>query len=215
MDHSFSGSQRYTQRRSQLNGGKGGRIWMNKESNLLSSISRRKNISTYDVSSSSADDKSHKLNDVSSSSADDDDPPILSFQAIAALKEFLAKQNPSVIVPDVKAEGDLKVALVSENWRLSQFWYDLEMAKALADKVVTLCEGFDSRVTFIDCPTPCTYLKKINPSVSVQLLEYDKYFEQYGSDYTFMTTINQRRREDVKEDQRDKLIYGYDIYIYI
>ncbi|KAJ6303974.1 hypothetical protein OIU77_017783 [Salix suchowensis] len=34
-------------------------------------------------------------------------------------------------------------------------------------------------------PTLYAYIKKIYPSVNVQLLEYDKRFEQYGSDFTF------------------------------
>ncbi|KAJ7971383.1 Protein-lysine N-methyltransferase [Quillaja saponaria] len=125
-------------------------------------------------------DKSDKLDDNSSPCVDDDDAPVLSSHALAALKEFLAEQNP-----DAETEGDSEVVLVSEDWRLSQFWYEPETAKTLAEEVLTLSEGFNSRIACIACPTLFAYLKRINPNVSVQLLEYDKRFEQYGSDYTF------------------------------
>ncbi|KAF7818904.1 protein-lysine N-methyltransferase N6AMT2 [Senna tora] len=128
----------------------------------------------------------NKLTDSFSPSVDDDDPPVLSSHALAALKEFLAEQNHSVADPHVETGGVSDVALVSEDWRLSQFWYSAETAKTLAEEVLALCEGIvDSRVACIACPTLFAYLKKMDPKVSLQLLEYDKRFEQYGSDYTF------------------------------
>ncbi|KAI4348831.1 hypothetical protein L6164_009504 [Bauhinia variegata] len=116
---------------------------------------------------------------------DDDDVPFLSSQALTALKEFLAEQNQSITDPDVATGGDTEVALVSEDWRLSQFWYSEETANTLAEEVLSLCKGEDSRVACISCPTLYAYLKKTDRNVSLQLLEYDKRFEQYGSDYTF------------------------------
>lgn len=102
----------------------------------------------------------NKLGETSSSLVDDDDPPVLSSQALAALKEFLAEQSHSVADSDVETGGDSEVALVSEDWRLSQFWYSAETAKTLAEEILTLCEGnVDSRVACIACPTLYAYLK--------------------------------------------------------
>ncbi|KAH7554225.1 hypothetical protein JRO89_XS12G0137600 [Xanthoceras sorbifolium] len=116
---------------------------------------------------------------------EDDDRPMLSSQALAALQEFLAEQNQAVDADRRETESEA-VALVAEDWRLSQFWYDALTAETVAKEVVSLC-GADSdcRVACIACPTLYAYLKKIGPDVSAKLLEYDKRFEQYGSDFTF------------------------------
>lgn len=111
-------------------------------------------------------------------SENDDGPPMLSSQALEALKEFLV---------DGTLEKDAsEVPLLTEDWRLSQFWYDRETAETVSKEVIALCRNCpDSRVACIACPTLYAYLKNIGPNISVQLLEYDKRFEQYGSDFTF------------------------------
>ncbi|XP_061360737.1 uncharacterized protein LOC133304695 [Gastrolobium bilobum] len=120
------------------------------------------------------------------SESEKDDAPVLSSHALAALKEFLAEQKGhSVADSHAGNAADTDVALVSEDWRLSQFWYSAETAKTVAEEVLTLCNGVNSRVACIACPTLYAYLKKMDPNVSVQILEYDNRFEQYGSDYTF------------------------------
>ncbi|KAK7278785.1 hypothetical protein RJT34_23821 [Clitoria ternatea] len=113
-----------------------------------------------------------------SESSEDDDVPVLSSHALAALQEFLTEQQ---------SQSDAEeVSLVSEDWRLSQFWYTPQTATTIAKEVLTLCHASPhSRVACIACPTLYAYLKKMDPNVSVQLLEYDKRFEQYGSEYTF------------------------------
>ncbi|XP_009767197.1 uncharacterized protein LOC107778505 [Nicotiana tabacum] len=120
----------------------------------------------------------------------DDDTPALSSHALEALKEFLAEQNgalaeaSSAAAVEQQAEDD--VALVTEDWRLSQFWYDRETAETVAAEVLALCRSIDSpAVACIACPTLYAYLKKIDPNVPAQLLEYDKRFEQHGSEFTF------------------------------
>ncbi|XP_057744136.1 uncharacterized protein LOC130962066 [Arachis stenosperma] len=128
----------------------------------------------------------HSLKEVD----DDDDAPVLSSHALAALKEFLSEQQSH---HSASAEGETataveesKVSLVSEDWRLSQFWYSAETAKTVAEEVLKLCNGsVNSPVACIACPTLYAYLKNMDPNVPAQLLEYDKRFEQYGSDYTF------------------------------
>ncbi|KAK7392748.1 hypothetical protein VNO78_21195 [Psophocarpus tetragonolobus] len=114
-----------------------------------------------------------------SSAPSDDDEPVLSSHTLAALKEFLAEQQRESDVVDSE------VSLVSEDWRLSQFWYSAETAKTVAEEVLTLCSGVHARVACIACPTLYAYLKKMDPNVSAQLLEYDKRFEQYGDEFTF------------------------------
>ncbi|XP_042510381.1 EEF1A lysine methyltransferase 1 [Macadamia integrifolia] len=114
---------------------------------------------------------------------DDDDPPMLSSQALEALKEFMNEQQ-SIVDESVEIESS-EVALVAEDWRLSQFWYDRETAAAVAEEVRNLSLITASPVACIACPTLYAYLKKYYPDISVQLLEYDKRFEQYGRDFTY------------------------------
>uniref|UniRef100_A0A6M2E982 Protein-lysine N-methyltransferase n=1 Tax=Populus davidiana TaxID=266767 RepID=A0A6M2E982_9ROSI len=122
---------------------------------------------------------------------DDDDPPTLSSHALAALKEFLQQQQPQPITDQTSqtdgggSETGEKVALVAEDWRLSQFWYEPLTAETVANEVLALLTNPSSLAVCIACPTLYAYIKKIDPSVNVQLLEYDKRFEQYGSDFTF------------------------------
>jgi hypothetical protein len=111
-------------------------------------------------------DHPNPQNDVVAS--DDDEPPMLSSETLSALKEFLAQQNRSLVVepdPDNVENGEEQeeeVALVSEDWRLSQFWYDRETAETVAREVLTLCQLSDSRVACIACPTLYAYLKVFN-----------------------------------------------------
>lgn len=95
---------------------------------------------------------------------EDDDPPMLSLQALSALKEFLAEQNGETADDDDEASTESKdsaeVALVSEDWRLSQFWYDRETAETVAKEVIALCHSFETpSVACIACPTLYAYLK--------------------------------------------------------
>ncbi|KAL4338762.1 hypothetical protein AHAS_Ahas12G0242600 [Arachis hypogaea] len=89
----------------------------------------------------------HSLKEVD----DDDDAPVLSSHALAALKEFLSEQQSH---HSAAAEGETataveesKVSLVSEDWRLSQFWYSAETAK-------TIAEEYGSDYTFYDYNHP-------------------------------------------------------------
>ncbi|KAD5803207.1 hypothetical protein R6Q59_024556 [Mikania micrantha] len=121
--------------------------------------------------------------------ADEDDTPMLSAHALDALREFLSEQNRSLVSDnDGATDSEVKeVALVSEDWRLSQFWYDRETAEAVASEVHALYTSMDAppSVACLACPTLYVYLKKMHHDMPVQLLEYDKRFEQYGSEFTF------------------------------
>ncbi|KAK3149337.1 hypothetical protein QOZ80_3AG0216040 [Eleusine coracana subsp. coracana] len=118
---------------------------------------------------------------------EEDDVPQLSAAALEALKEFLAEQQGAE--PDA-GEGESRVELVAEDWRLSQFWYDDRTARTLVEEVIRLASpsagtGAAGAVACIACPTLYAYLKKTDPGVPAQLLEYDARFEQYGGDFTF------------------------------
>ena len=84
----------------------------------------------------------------------DDDTPRLSSEAMAALRQFLSEQTQTHVDAD-------SVSLVSEDWRLSQFWYDPQTAETVSKEVLTLCDSSDSlvRVACVACPTLYAYLK--------------------------------------------------------
>jgi EEF1A lysine methyltransferase 1 len=118
---------------------------------------------------------------------EEDDQPQLSAAALEALKEFLTEQQGPE--PDA-GEGEGGVELVAEDWRLSQFWYDDRTARTLVEEVIRLASpsaglGAAGAVACIACPTLYAYLKKSDPGVPTQLLEYDERFGQYGGDFTF------------------------------
>ncbi|XP_019196072.1 PREDICTED: protein-lysine N-methyltransferase N6AMT2 [Ipomoea nil] len=117
---------------------------------------------------------------------DDDDIPQLSSHALEALREFIAEQNRTVVEASSGEQPEEEVALVAEDWRLSQFWYDRETAETVAREVLALCETLESpSVACIACPTLYAYLKKVDPNVKAQLLEYDQRFSSYGTEFTF------------------------------
>ncbi|THU62542.1 hypothetical protein C4D60_Mb01t06230 [Musa balbisiana] len=120
---------------------------------------------------------------------EDDDPPFLSSQALEALREFLSEQSSLGGAGGGRGDGgdddQDEVRLVAEDWRLSQFWYDRETAETVAEEIRTLYRSTCSPIACIACPTLYAYLKKLDPSVPVKLLEYDKRFEQYGDDFIY------------------------------
>lgn len=99
------------------------------------------------------------INDTVSVNGDeDDDVPMLSSHTLEALKEFLAEQNQAA--EEAVDEDGEEVALVTEDWRLSQFWYDRQTAETVAAEVAALAETLPSpRVSCIACPTLYAYLK--------------------------------------------------------
>ncbi|WOL03108.1 protein-lysine N-methyltransferase N6AMT2 [Canna indica] len=141
------------------------------------------------------------------SGEEDDDPPLLSSYALQALREFLSEQSSLSQADGVGGRDDSEeVRLVSEDWRLSQFWYDRETAEALVEEIRVLHRMTSSPVVCIACPTLYAYLKKLDPSIPAMLLEYDKRFEQYGCDFTFYD-YNQ------PEDLPSSLKHAYQIVV--
>lgn len=117
---------------------------------------------------------------------EDDDMPQLSAHTLLALQEYLREQAGQD--EDGEGDGDEKgeVSLLSEDWRMSQFWYDEDTAATVASEVHHLASSnAEFRVACIACPTLFVELKKSYPNVSAHLFEYDQRFEKYGSNFTF------------------------------
>ncbi|CAI9779823.1 unnamed protein product [Fraxinus pennsylvanica] len=69
-------------------------------------------------------------------------------------------------------EEEEEVALVAEDWRLTQFWHDFDTTETIAREVIILRKYVDSpSVACIAFPTLYAHLKKIGPEVLAQLLE--------------------------------------------
>ncbi|KAG0553352.1 hypothetical protein M758_12G004800 [Ceratodon purpureus] len=120
---------------------------------------------------------------------EDDDVPQLSAHALAALHEFMREHSAQPAEDAVNAaehhEGD-DVTLLSEDWRMSQFWYDEATSACVAAEVNYLVASRPQcRVACIACPTLFVELKKRYPGVSAQLFEYDQRFKKYGNKFTF------------------------------
>lgn len=105
---------------------------------------------------------------------DDDDQPTLSAQALEALREFLGEQSRAPAADDEAAAAgngvtsSLEVALLAEDWWLSQFWYDPDTAETVAREVLSLCGSVESpSVACISCPTLYAYLKVYFDSTSM------------------------------------------------
>ncbi|XP_078442574.1 nucleic acid binding / methyltransferase isoform X2 [Wolffia australiana] len=136
-------------------------------------------------------------------SDDDDAPPSLSARALQALREFLnERQEKEGSLDDALDDAmDDAVELVSEDWRLSQFWYEPETARTVAEEVLAIraVAGSSCNVACVSCPTIYAYLKflhllfhffclkqqKMDPDLPAHVLEFDERFEQYGSDFIF------------------------------
>lgn len=110
------------------------------------------------------------LSDHQNDAEDDDDAPTLSLQALEALKEFLTEQSQNSNDTAAESHGTETApastpALISEDWRMSQFWYDHHTAQTVAQEVLTLCKSdshsVSTRVACVACPSLYAYLKVI------------------------------------------------------
>ena len=103
---------------------------------------------------------------------DDNDIPQLSADTFSALQEFYKEQEQKEITVNelnnpLDDEDNVKsTKTLSEDWQLSQFWYDEETAFDLAKEVVRLAEviGGSASIACISCPTLYSAIKKHFPS---------------------------------------------------
>ncbi|XP_028847630.1 EEF1A lysine methyltransferase 1 [Denticeps clupeoides] len=117
----------------------------------------------------------------------DDDVPGLSAEATAALREFYAEQRGRQ-EPAGGPERLYSVGAVQEDWRMSQFWYDDETAKRLAEEIIQQA-GKGGRIACLSSPSVYQRVKRLDldgsGDVSVVLLEYDRRFSAYGDEFIY------------------------------
>ncbi|CAM9520305.1 unnamed protein product [Hapterophycus canaliculatus] len=124
----------------------------------------------------------------SSSSSSDGGPPeitldALSADTLAALNLHLAGRDAAE-VEQVDTEG-AKGALVTEDFGLSQFWYDNDTQKAMAREVLREARG--GRAAIISAPSVMNGIKLLKSDgwscgegggATVYIFEYDRRFDQ-------------------------------------
>ena len=112
---------------------------------------------------------------------DDDDIPQLSAETFSALQDFYKEQEQKEQIvneltcsldsgDNTSGDNTSGIPTVSEDWQLSQFWYDDETALTLAKEVVRLADilGEDASVACISCPTLYTAIRKHFPSAKLK-----------------------------------------------
>ena len=98
----------------------------------------------------------------------DDDVPQLSAETFSALQEFYKEQeNKEQIINELSSSSNIgsDTLNISEDWQLSQFWYDEETALSLAKEIVRLSStlGKEVSVACVSCPTLYLAIRKNFP----------------------------------------------------
>lgn len=132
----------------------------------------------------------------------DDDMPQLPSDTLALLQEFQSeKDTRAKQFEDLKAaaesdfsatkDGKLSMDLFGEDWQASQFWYTDATARTLAE---ALLEGArkESCIAVVSAPSVYIALRNLlgergeeQERPTVKLLEYDRRFEVFGSDFVY------------------------------
>ena len=106
---------------------------------------------------------------------------------MAALQQHLAAADlaaePQADTDDNPVGDAAGSAYVSEDFGMSQFWYDDETAERMARQMLR----FEGRLGFISCPTAFRALKRLAPErADVFCFEYDRRFGQlWGDQFVF------------------------------
>lgn len=94
----------------------------------------------------------------------DDDSPQLSAHALKALEEFLAERNSSNASKEI-----------SEDWELSQFWYDEATKSALAKECLEVA-GKSAKIACIAAPSVFSNTVQIS-KICKKFRKKSKYFK--------------------------------------
>ncbi|GAU93705.1 hypothetical protein RvY_05601 [Ramazzottius varieornatus] len=110
----------------------------------------------------------------------EEEPLQLSEEAFRALREFHAEQE--------KTPDDAEGLPISENWQLSQFWYDESTSKFLAEEVRKSSQNGDW-IACLSCPSLYKSLVEVigrhteeDKNLTVFLFEYDERFLSLAGD---------------------------------
>ncbi|XP_072832072.1 EEF1A lysine methyltransferase 1 [Vicugna pacos] len=117
------------------------------------------------------------------SDSEDDGVPQLSSHALAALQEFYAEQRQHA---DPAGAEKYNIGVIEENWQLSQFWYDQETARRLAEEA-RAAAGEGGRIACVSAPSVYQKLRELQGEAasSVCIFEYDRRFAVYGEEFIF------------------------------
>ncbi|KAM3862126.1 EEF1A lysine methyltransferase 1 [Diretmus argenteus] len=117
----------------------------------------------------------------------DDDVPTLSAATLAALQEFYDETRDNTAF-DTTPSDKFVVGALTEDWRMSQFWYSDDTATRLAEEVIREA-GEGGRIACLSAPSVYQKLKQGvvegSGSVSAVVLEYDRRFATYGQEFVF------------------------------
>ena len=93
---------------------------------------------------------------------DDDDAPQLSAETFAALKEFYQEEDQREAMKN-SAAPDEDIEAFSEDWNLSQFWYDRDTSEILAKECVRVA-GAQGKIACISAPSAYIAIRKLFPA---------------------------------------------------
>ncbi len=135
------------------------------------------------------------------SEEDGEEELTLSAATFAALNEFYQEQDArdrerkvlhaATTAPTAAEEegftAGLSIDFFSEDWQLSQFWYDKATAEALAEECLRAA-GEGGRVACVSCPTLFLALRRLSPKMGerLRLFEFDRRFaSSLGGQFVF------------------------------
>ncbi len=125
---------------------------------------------------------------------EDADSLTLSASTFAALNEFYQEQEERdrqreeiLLAKDEDTSAAATIDYFSEDWQLSQFWYDDATAEVLARECLRAAGGEGGRVACVSCPTLFLALRKLCPQLGerARLFEFDKRFAKLGGQFVF------------------------------
>ena len=113
-----------------------------------------------------------------------DDELKLSEHSLMALQEFLAEQKEHLTKFEAlkKDVDQLDMEMFTEDWNLSQFWYDQQTRTFLAQKALS---HSPKTVGCLSSPSVYLALRKMNPEATCVVFEFDKRFNAFGDDFVF------------------------------